>query len=186
MDTRTIDALKKLAEAEPYAWELFANDGGRYLLLAQDGIAPQGWAKSSPLYADDPASRSSIPALIERVERAEAENARLSNRVSAEEARNEALCRRIDAERSGKTIAHCYNPEDWEYTYAWDERDEVHGHGENLEEGEPMLVFTLLRGPRKWVASVPVSFDEDGDPNKTEFRWFDSEEEARAAIGRQS
>jgi hypothetical protein len=107
---------------------------------------------------------------------------RLRAALAAEEARNEALCKRMDAERSGDTIAHCYDPEDWEYTYAWEDRDEVHGHGENLKTGEAMLVFTLLRGPRKWVAKVPVSRDEDGEPTETEIRWFDSEEEADAAL----
>lgn len=114
-----------------------------------------------------------------------AENDRLRKMLAAEELRNETLCKRLDAERSGDTIAHCYDPEDWEYTFAWEDRDEVHGHGENLTRGKPMLVFTLLRGPRKWVAEVPVTFDEDGDWDETEFRWFDSEEEARAALAKE-
>lgn len=111
-----------------------------------------------------------------------AEINRLQAALAAEEARNEALLKRMDAERAGDTIAHCYDPDDWEYTYAWADRDEVHGHGENLKTGEAMLVFTLLRGPRKWVAEVPISYDTDGNPNETDIRWFDSEEEAQTAL----
>lgn len=58
-------------EAKPYAWELFANDGGRYLLLAQDDIEPQGWAKSSPLFSqsDYLSALSEAAALREEIER---------------------------------------------------------------------------------------------------------------------
>lgn len=106
----------------------------------------------------------------------------LKARIKELEKRNETLLKMLDAERTGLPIAHCYDPNDWEYTYAWADRDEVHGHGENLKRGEPMLVSTLLRGPRKWVSEVPVTFDEDGKWDETEFRWFDSEEEARDAV----
>jgi hypothetical protein len=76
----------------------------------------------------------------------------------------------------------CYDPNEWEYTCNWDERDQVHGYGEALTRCEPMEVATLIRGPRKWVADVPITWDEHGDPDETEIKWFDSEEDARAAI----
>lgn len=76
----------------------------------------------------------------------------------------------------------CYDPNEWEFTCNWDERDQVHGYGEGLTRGEPMEVATLIRGPRKWVADVPVTWDEHGDPDETDIRWFDSEEEALAAL----
>lgn len=79
-------------------------------------------------------------------------------------------------------LDYCFDPEDWEFTCSWSERDQVHGYGENLMPGHPMRVCTLLKGPDKWVADVPITWDEDGEPDETEIKWFDSEEEARAAL----
>lgn len=77
---------------------------------------------------------------------------------------------------------YCFDPAEWEFTCDWSDRDQVHGHGEGLNHGEPMRVCTLMKGPDKWVADVPVTWDEHGDPDETEIKWFDSEEEARAAL----
>ncbi|WP_283195517.1 hypothetical protein [Rhizobium sp. AN80A] len=77
---------------------------------------------------------------------------------------------------------YCYDPKEWEFTSSWDERDQVHGHGDGLTRSEPMEVATLIRGPRKWVADVPVTWDDAGDPDETEIKWFDSEADAIAAI----
>lgn len=79
-------------------------------------------------------------------------------------------------------LDYCFDPEDWEFTCSWSERDQVHGYGESLMPGHPMRVCTLLKGPDKWVADVPITWDEDGEPDETEIKWFDSEEEARAAL----
>lgn len=79
-------------------------------------------------------------------------------------------------------LDYCFDPEDWEFTCSWSERDQVHGYGENLMPGHPMRVCTLLKGPDKWVADVPITWDEDGEPDETEIKWFDSEGEARAAL----
>lgn len=76
---------------------------------------------------------------------------------------------------------YCFDPADWEFTCDWKDKDQVHGYGEALSGGAPMEVATLIRGPRKWVADVPITWDEDGDPDKTEIQWFDSEEDASAA-----
>jgi hypothetical protein len=77
---------------------------------------------------------------------------------------------------------YCFDPEEWEFTCHWSDRDEVHGHGESLNRRDPMRVCTLMKGPDKWVADVPITWDENGDPDDTEIKWFDSEEEARAAL----
>lgn len=81
-----------------------------------------------------------------------------------------------------RTPDYCYDPADWEFTCDWSEKDQVHGYGEALKVGEPLEIATLIRGPRKWVADVPVTWDADGDPDNTEVQWFDTEEEARAAL----
>lgn len=108
--------------------------------------------------------------------------AELEAALAAEEDRNKALLARLDKAREGKEPDFCYDPEEWEFTCDWDERDEVHGHGEALRLDKVMQVATLIRGPRKWVAEVPTSWTEDGDPEDTEIRWFDTEEAARAAL----
>ncbi len=108
--------------------------------------------------------------------------AELEQALAAEEARNAELVKRLDKARECKEPDFCYDPDEWEFTCDWDERDQVHGYGEALEGSEPMLVATLIRGPRKWVADVPITWDEHGDPDETEIKWFDSEEEARAAL----
>ena len=60
---------------------------------------------------------------------------------------------------------YCFDPADWQFTCEWVDRDSVHGYGESLKPGQPMRVCTLLKGPDKWVADVPVTWDEDGDPD---------------------
>jgi hypothetical protein len=77
---------------------------------------------------------------------------------------------------------YCFNPDDWEFTCDWTDRDQVHGHGDALNRSDPMRVCTLMKGPDKWVADVPVTWDENGDPEDTEVKWFDSEAEARVAL----
>lgn len=78
---------------------------------------------------------------------------------------------------------YCYNPEDWEYTQTWDARHEL---AESvLDYGRdkgPVRISTLISGPDKWVARVPLDTDGDGEADDWEDRWFDSEEAARAAL----
>lgn len=79
-----LEELKKLAEAAPVArvrskWGDPEAFGERE--IEADDNAMQKLRYGSPLYADDPAARSALPALIERVEAAEAENARLREMV---------------------------------------------------------------------------------------------------------
>lgn len=67
---------------------------------------------------------------------------------------------------------YCHD-EDWDYTYSWSEfPDLVDGH----DLAEPTPIYTLYKGPTKWVVRVPTGED-------SEVRIFDSEEDACAALG---
>lgn len=66
-----IEELKKLAEAKPVVWVIPGDDNARDNGFIDAMVQNEG-EFSRPLYADDPASRSAIPALIERVEEADA------------------------------------------------------------------------------------------------------------------
>lgn len=66
---------------------------------------------------------------------------------------------------------YCYNRNDWEITFEWDDRDMLVEH---MMPGEVMEVGTLQQGPTLWVAEY-----ENGDDDR-ETRWFDNEADARA------
>ncbi len=85
----------------------------------------------------------------------------------------------------GATPDYVYDPDDWEATYCWADRDQLIDNIEvHNRTGEIVRLSTLVRGPDKWVTNVVISFDEDGSPDETEVRWFDTEEDARAALCR--
>lgn len=79
---------------------------------------------------------------------------------------------------------YVFDPDSWETTYSWDSRQDL------LEDigmdwgpiGEPKKLRTLVYGPDRWVAHIVLSWDDTGDPDETEVRWYDTEEEAKAAI----
>lgn len=79
--------------------------------------------------------------------------------------------------------AFVYDPDNWEATYDWRDRGQL---AEDLdiafEWEKPKRVCTLLQGPDKWIANVTLTRDDDGDPDETEIQWFDTEEEAVAAM----
>lgn len=86
------------------------------------------------------------------------------------------------ARDQGREPDYCYDNE-WEYTLRWDEwQDLVDSH----DTSEPVEVNTLFKGPTKWVAFVPNSRDEDGNPNDWDAVMVDSEAEARAALAQPS
>ena len=68
---------------------------------------------------------------------------------------------------------HCYDPDDWEYSMPWEDRNEL---VEQWEPNEAHKVATLIDGPDKWVV---LFWDE---VNGEEIRWFNSEAEALAAL----
>lgn len=84
---------------------------------------------------------------------------------------------------------YIYDPVEWEVTYEYGTRDEMaegdfgpfgtHGVG---KKSKIKQYKTLIHGPDKFAAEVVISRDEDGDPDETEIRFFDTLEEAEAAI----
>lgn len=74
-----------------------------------------------------------------------------------------------------------YVLEDWECTWPFDDRDMI---ADDMDGGAIREVGTLIAGPSMWVAQVPVSWDEDGDPEEWEVQWFDTKEAAEAAVNR--
>lgn len=79
-----------------------------------------------------------------------------------------------------KEPEYVFDPDDWETTYSWKDCDEL-TDGWTGELWEPHEFATLVQGPRKWAKEVIVTRDENGDPDETEIRWFDSAEAAIAA-----
>lgn len=75
---------------------------------------------------------------------------------------------------------YIYDPDDWEATFQWSDRQFL-TEDIRLYPGDLKRFETLLKGPDKWAACVVVTVDEDGCPDETEIRWFDSEEDAKAA-----
>lgn len=73
---------------------------------------------------------------------------------------------------------HCFNADDWDVTYEWSDRAELL---DGMFCGDVLRVGRLTRLTDQWVACVPVTFDENGAPDETEMRWFNSFEEANAA-----
>lgn len=77
--------------------------------------------------------------------------------------------------------AHAYyNSEqgpDWNVPLA--DRDDI---ADDLESGEIMSVGTLVDGPVVYCANIPNGWDEDGDVDNEEVRWFDTEAAAQAAV----
>ena len=134
-----------------------------------------GVMNSSPPQSDTVVVSEKMRMLVERFQNA----AQVSGVSTRTKARN-ALLREIARLEAGiakkQEPDYCYDPECWEFTSTWKDRDTVHGEGEGIPPGEAMRVCTLLAGPDKWVAEIP------GAGGAAEARWFDSEEEAKAAI----
>lgn len=79
---------------------------------------------------------------------------------------------------------YIYDPDDWEYTSAWEDRADLAEDAKELRcPGDIKRYETLIKGPDKFAAQVPTDIGEDGDVHEWELRWFDSEDEARKACG---
>ena len=78
--------------------------------------------------------------------------------------------------------AYIYDPEEWDATFDYGDRDYL--AEESLDALLPGVkrFKTLVHGPDKFAAMVAVTFDEDGNPDELELQWFDSEQEAQAAV----
>lgn len=77
---------------------------------------------------------------------------------------------------------YIYNTNSWNSTISWENRGLITDY---LDFGDGIVgLVSLYSGPTKFVARVPVTFDENGDPDETEVQWFDTREEAEAAVSR--
>lgn len=76
-----------------------------------------------------------------------------------------------------------YDPDDADNTYDWADRDGA-ADDADMDVGEVKRFATLIKGPDWFAAIVPLSFDEDGEPDETETQWFESEEAAKAAVAK--
>lgn len=79
---------------------------------------------------------------------------------------------------------YIFDPDDWECTYEYKDRsyltDDMPG-----DLWEPRRFETLIKGPDRWAVEVVISTDDNGDPDETEIRWFETEAEAQAAKWKQ-
>jgi len=74
-----------------------------------------------------------------------------------------------------------YDTDEWEMTCGWDHRCEL---TKNLSVGDTMELGVLVQSGYIYAAMVPVTFDDDGDPDETEVQYFATEELARKAAQR--
>jgi hypothetical protein len=78
-------------------------------------------------------------------------------------------------------VDYVYDAEDWEYTAAW----EGEGFREMLEDRPhphlPYKLRSLIKGPDIYAIDIPTEWDEDGDIEDTETRFFLLPEEALKA-----
>lgn len=78
---------------------------------------------------------------------------------------------------------YLYDPENWEVTWEWSDRSEALDDAD-LSIGEIKRFNTLIQGPPKFAAHVALTRDDAGDPDDHEIQWFDTEDEAKAAIAK--
>lgn len=89
----------------------------------------------------------------------------------------------IEAYESNREPDYFINPDDWEITYPAELLGEFEEHEIAQEINAPIRVGTLVNGPARWTVRLALTRDENGEPDKTEIRWFRTEAEAREAIG---
>ncbi len=76
---------------------------------------------------------------------------------------------------------YIYDPEDWDYTLPYEDKS-VYQDYADLSPGEHKVFKTLVEGPDRFLACVILTRDDEGDPDETEYRWFDTEEEAKSLV----
>ncbi len=84
----------------------------------------------------------------------------------------------VEAERTKYKIVYIYDADDWEETFQIEDKNVLVEGYDLLLKDEPKRFGTLIQGPALWAARVVTSVDNDGDPDETEVRWFDSKEAA--------
>jgi len=76
---------------------------------------------------------------------------------------------------------HIYNPDNWEWTVPYGEREAI--LSEEVQDSIGVVRYkTLYEGPEVFAANVPVEFDDDGCPERFEVRWFATREAAEVAL----
>ncbi len=75
-----------------------------------------------------------------------------------------------------------YDPENWETTYDYRDRNCL-ADDLSIPPGQFYRFRTLVHSTDKYAACVVLSRDESGGPEDTEIQWFDTEEDALAAVG---
>lgn len=78
---------------------------------------------------------------------------------------------------------YIYEPDDWEYTCNWDDRNNL-TEDADIFLGDVREFATLTQGPPIYATLVALTFDENGDPDETEIQWFWTRAEAEAATNR--
>ena len=74
---------------------------------------------------------------------------------------------------------YIYDIGSWEVTMEFSSRDDLM---DGYDYGDIAEMQTLVLGPKMFAVELAVTFDECGDPDGTEIRWFSSREEAEAAV----
>jgi hypothetical protein len=91
-----------------------------------------------------------------------------------------------DAERLKRELAEALTPDlygDWDGRTAAD-LDDIDTLADDLRCGGVKEVWANHVLGSRWLARVPVTFDDDGTPEEIETRMFDTESEARVAAAR--
>lgn len=80
---------------------------------------------------------------------------------------------------------YIYDPDNWEVTYPYDDKDYLTDEFYPDDDGVKRF-STLVKGPDKYAAHVVVGWTNDGEPDDWKWQWFDSEEDAKAAVNKAS
>ena len=84
-----------------------------------------------------------------------------------------------------KNFDYAYYPEEWEFTCDASDLSSLDEFAvQDKPRGTIVEMATLIRGPKKYAAKVPITFDEDGELDEEEIKWFDTREEAEAALAK--
>jgi len=78
-----------------------------------------------------------------------------------------------------ETPDYCYDTEDWETTHEWGDRDML---VDGYDVHDIVEVACLKQMPHKYAVTLAVEWSDEGDPEDWETFWYDTIEEAEAAV----
>lgn len=82
-----------------------------------------------------------------------------------------------------KNFDFAYYPPEWEFTCDANDLSPIEEFAvEDAAFGTIVEIATLIKGPAKYCARVPVTFDSAGDPDEMQIKWFDTRKDAEAAF----